>query len=89
MIRSPTCASRRHFNGLARVLGRGKLRRVRGDPLGRLPERTIKVELGRVVLIDGRGVLLEGHVECDQGGDDFLRPNDQPKQLARRPRRLA
>jgi hypothetical protein len=59
------------------------------DPLGRLAERTIELKLGRVKIIDGGGVLLESNVERNQGGDNLLRPHDQPQQLARGPRGLA
>src|SRR5512135_3579782 len=71
---------------------RGRSRRRGGlgrDPLGRLAEGAVDLELGDVVLADGKGILLIGGVQRDDRGDDFLGADDQAEQLAGGPRRLA
>ena len=62
----------------------GRLPGERGDPLGRLAEGAVEVELGGVVLVDGGGVLLVRGLERDDRGDDFLGADDQAR-AARRP----
>jgi hypothetical protein len=39
--------------------------------------RPIELKLGGIVVVNRERVLLEGRVESNQGGDDFLGPNDQ------------
>ena len=54
-------------------------------PLRGLPEGMVDLELGSIVLVDGIRVLLVGDVHRLDRLHDFLRSDDQPEQLSRRP----
>src|SRR5271157_5055499 len=55
--------------------------RLGRDPLGRLAEGVVDLELGDVVLAHGSGVLLVGRIQGDECGDDLLGADDQAEQL--------
>jgi hypothetical protein len=65
------------------------MRRLGRDPLRRLSQRPIKLELSAVVVIHGGGILLERELKRDECGDNFLRAHNQAEQLSLWPRRLA
>src|SRR5271157_5523609 len=92
-VRSPRWAAACRCRGRVwrgwRRSRRWRVARLGRDPLGRLAEGVVDLELGDVVLAHGSGVLLVGRIQGDECGDDLLGADDQAEQLAGRPRRLA
>ena len=85
-VRRP--ARRRRSRGRPRLRGRGR-RGLRRHPLRGLAQGPVDLELGDVIVVDRRRVILIRHVQGLDRLHHFLGPDHQAQQLTRGPRRLA